>query len=147
MYRVIASNLPSSGKLLIEKANIEKVYLIGTNQNSEVREREKDTLYAWVSWSSAVEASLHRCWGYSSGVMAQNPLTSETDVRWWQQFEGKYYPAKHNLGLSLSVLANVWGVGWLLGWFVWRSHSIFFLSLCRIPRQNQVVFLNYTGPF
>jgi hypothetical protein len=33
------------GKLLTEKAvDIKKVYLIGTNQNLEVREREKDTL-------------------------------------------------------------------------------------------------------
>lgn len=35
------------GKLIIEKAaEIDKVYLIGTDQNQEIREREKDTLYA-----------------------------------------------------------------------------------------------------
>lgn len=76
------------GKLLTEKAaDIEKVYLIGTNQNSEVGEREKDTLFSCElikSWLAhhyphiAVEV-------IPLGVDGTNPSNFEQMFRWWQQ--------------------------------------------------------------
>ena len=76
------------GKLLSEKAaDIEKVYLVGTNQNPEVREREKDTLYACeliLSWLAyyyphiAAEV-IHL------GVDGTNPSNFEQMFRWWQK--------------------------------------------------------------
>ena len=76
------------GKLLTEQApNIEKVYLVGTNQNSSVQQREKDTIYACEllkSWLEhyypqlAVEV-------ISLGEDGTNPANFEQMFRWWRQ--------------------------------------------------------------
>ncbi|MBU7584149.1 MAG: hypothetical protein KAF91_14760 [Nostoc sp. TH1S01] len=76
------------GKLLNEKAaNIEKVYLIATDQKLEVREREKDTLYA---------AELIKTWIVNQfdhisveiillGQDGTNPSNFEQMFFWWRQ--------------------------------------------------------------
>lgn len=76
------------GKLLTEKAaDIEKVYLIGTNQNSEVPERKKDTVYSceliksWLTYNYPhiiVEV-------ITLGIDGTNPANFEQMFRWWQQ--------------------------------------------------------------
>ncbi|PSP07726.1 MAG: hypothetical protein BRC54_03795, partial [Cyanobacteria bacterium SW_7_48_12] len=76
------------GKLLTEQApNIEKLYLVGTNQNPPVQQREKDTIYACEllkSWLEhyypqlAVEV-------ISLGEDGTNPANFEQMFRWWRQ--------------------------------------------------------------
>jgi hypothetical protein len=79
------------GKLLTEKANeIEKVYLIATDQKSEVREREKDTLYAaellknWILHKfdhlnhDSVEV-------ITLGSDGTNPANFEEMFQWWRK--------------------------------------------------------------
>ncbi|PSP36186.1 MAG: hypothetical protein BRC57_02960, partial [Cyanobacteria bacterium QS_8_48_54] len=76
------------GKLLTEQApNIEKLYLVGTNQNPPVQQREKDTIYACEllkSWLEhyypqlAVEV-------ISLGEDGTNPANFEQMFRWWLQ--------------------------------------------------------------
>ena len=79
------------GQLLTEKASdIERVYLIATDQKPEVREREKDTLYA---------ASLIKDWIVNQfdhisdnaveiitlGSDGTNPSNFEQMFHWWRQ--------------------------------------------------------------
>ena len=76
------------GKLLTEQArHIERVYLVGTNQNPPVQQREKDTIYACEllkSWLEhyypqlAVEV-------ISLGEDGTNPANFEQMFRWWRQ--------------------------------------------------------------
>jgi len=75
------------GKLLSEKvADIEKIYLVGTNQNLEVPEREKDTLYscqlikAWVEEYHQISVEIIHL-----GTDGTNPSNFEQMFRWWQQ--------------------------------------------------------------
>lgn len=79
------------GKLLLEKGNdIAKVYLIATDQKPEVKEREKDTIYA---------AELIKAWIVNQfdhitnddveiiplGLDGTNPSNFEQMFQWWRQ--------------------------------------------------------------
>lgn len=76
------------GKLLAQNAgDIERVYLVATNQNPEVRERGKDTIHSseliqhWLAYNYphiAVEI-IHL------GVDGTNPANFEQMFRWWRQ--------------------------------------------------------------
>lgn len=74
------------GKLLAEKAeDLEKIYLIGTNQSLEVPEREKDTLYTCELIKNWVE----HCYGVPVeiihlGTDSTNPANFEPMFRWWR---------------------------------------------------------------
>ncbi len=79
------------GKLLTEKVNeIERVYLIATDQKSEVREREKDTLYAAELLKNWI---LHKfdCMNHDSievitlGSDGTNPANFEEMFQWWRK--------------------------------------------------------------
>jgi hypothetical protein len=76
------------GKLLSEKAtDIEKVYLIATDQKLEVREREKDTLYA----AELIKAWIVNQFAHISveiihlGQDGTNPSNFEQMFYWWRQ--------------------------------------------------------------
>ncbi|MBD2097721.1 hypothetical protein H6F90_21735 [Trichocoleus sp. FACHB-591] len=75
------------GKLLQEQASeIERVYLIGTNQSSNVREREKDTIYAcelikdWLACQYQIPAEI-----ISLGSDGINPANFEQMFGWWRR--------------------------------------------------------------
>ncbi|MBR8835359.1 MAG: hypothetical protein DSM106950_15360 [Stigonema ocellatum SAG 48.90 = DSM 106950] len=79
------------GKLLTEKAsNIERVYLIATDQKPDVREREKDTLHA----ASIIKAWIVNQFNHISndaveiitlGPDGTNPSNFEQMFYWWRQ--------------------------------------------------------------
>jgi hypothetical protein len=74
------------GKILSDKAaEIDKIYLIGTNQNLAVREREKDTLYTceliknWVEHYYRVSVEIIHL-----GTDSTNPANFEQMFCWWR---------------------------------------------------------------
>jgi hypothetical protein len=75
------------GRLLNERANeIEKVYLVGTDQAETVKEREKDTLYAcelieqWLLRQHQIPTEI-----ILLGRDGINPSNFEQMFRWWQR--------------------------------------------------------------
>jgi hypothetical protein len=78
------------GKLIIEKADdIEKIYLIATNQNAEVPEREKDTIHAaelikaWVIHQFK-HVSVKDVEVITLGADGTNPSNFEQMFYWWR---------------------------------------------------------------
>jgi hypothetical protein len=74
------------GKLIGDRANdLDKIYLIGTNQNLEVLEREKDTLYAceiikdWVEHYHQIPVEIIHL-----GTDGTNPAHFEQMFVWWR---------------------------------------------------------------
>jgi hypothetical protein len=75
------------GKLLNEQASqIDKVYLVGTDQAIGIRERDKDTLYAcelikiWIEHYHHISVeAIHL------GTDGTNPSSFEEMFRWWRQ--------------------------------------------------------------
>ena len=76
------------GKLLEDKINdLEKVYLVVTDQNETVKEREKDTLYSGELikyWLNKLNSDLVVNILYI-GKNNENPSNFEEMFRWWQQ--------------------------------------------------------------
>lgn len=141
------------GKLLAEKAaEIEKVYLIGTDQNLEVRERERDTLYACKLIESWITSN------YSHitteviflGHDGTNPANFEEMFRWWQQVwqEKISVQPKQPIWVCLkggvgqaSEAARISGLS-LYG------DRIQFFEFEQNPKNNQAgICSDYTGPF
>lgn len=75
------------GRLLAERnAEVERVYLIGTDQGLEIRERKKDTLYA----CKLIQAWLDQHYGLSAEVIklgpdGTDPTNFEEMFRWWRR--------------------------------------------------------------
>lgn len=76
------------GKLLKDKVNeLEKIYLIVTKQKEEVKEREKDTLYAGElikNWLENLNPNLEIKLVYL-GEDGTNPSNFEAMFQWWQK--------------------------------------------------------------
>jgi hypothetical protein len=76
------------GKLINDKAvDIDKIYLIGTNQNQEVSEREKDTLYTCELIKNWVEHQYQHKIPVEVihlGIDGTNPAHFEQMFAWWR---------------------------------------------------------------
>ncbi len=141
------------GKLLIEKAaDIEKVYLIGTNQNPEVRERQKDTLYTcelilrWLAHHYphiAVEV-IHL------GGDNTNPSNFEEMFRWWQKVwkEQITIQPKQPIWVCLKGGVGQTSEASRISGLSLHGDRIQFFEFQQNTRANQVgIPSDYTGPF
>jgi hypothetical protein len=75
------------GKLLADQAqNLERIYLIGTDQKIGISQRKKDTVYAcelikgWLMHNYAMPVEV-----ITLGENGENPSNFEQMFRWWQQ--------------------------------------------------------------
>ncbi|UAJ74642.1 hypothetical protein IQE94_17795 (plasmid) [Synechocystis sp. PCC 7339] len=141
------------GKIFEEKSqNLEKVYLIGTDQDKTVKERGKDTIYS---------AQLIERWLQSNyptikteviplGQAGENPSDFEAMFRWWLTvWQTKIKP---NPGQKLWVCLKG-GVGQAseasrISGLNLYGEQIQFFEINRTPKENrQGIPSGYTGPF
>jgi hypothetical protein len=140
------------GKLLSEKAaDIEKVYLIGTNQNPEVPEREKDTLYA----CELIKSWLAHNYPHITveviylGDDGTNPANFEQMFSWWRQTWKKINPQPEQpIWLSLKGGVGQAAEAARISGLSLYGDRIQFFEFHQDSKANQAGILsNYTGPF
>lgn len=140
------------GKLLREHAAyIEKVYLIGTNQNSEVREREKDTLYAceliksWLAhyYPHIVVEVIHL------GFDGTDPSNFEQMFCWWQKIWKKtIIQPKQPLWVCLKGGVGQTSEASRISGLSLYGDRIQFFEFRQNTKANQAgIPSDYTGPF
>lgn len=141
------------GKLLIEKAaDIEKVYLIGTNQNPEVREREKDTFYT----CELIKNWLVHHYPHITvevidlGVDGTNPSNFEQMFRWWQKVwkEKIIIQPKQPIWLCLKGGVGQTSEASRISGLSLYGERIQFFEFRQNTKANQAgIPSDYTGPF
>jgi hypothetical protein len=144
------------GKLLLEHASdIEKVYLIATDQKAEVREREKDTVYSaqlikqWIihKFKHLSESDIEII---TLGDDGTNPSNFEEMFQWWRRtWRDKIKVAssqpiwvclKGGVGQA-SEASRISGLSLF-------SDRILFFEFRQNPKANLIgVPSDYTGPF
>ena len=140
------------GKLLDEKAtDIEKIYLIGTNQNSEVSEREKDTLYtckligAWLEYNHQISVEI-----IYIGTEGTNPSNFEQMFRWWQQTWRKTILVKPERPIWICLKGGVGQASEALrisGLSLYGERVQFFEFKQNTKANRRGIPSDYSGPF
>jgi len=140
------------GKLLSEKAaDIEKVYLIGTNQNPAVPEREKDTLYV----CELIKSWLAHNYPHITveviylGDDGTNPANFEQMFNWWRQTWKKINPQPEQpIWLCLKGGVGQAAEAARISGLSLYGDRIQFFEFHQDSKANQAGILsNYTGPF
>lgn len=143
------------GKLLIEKAtDIEKIYLIATDQNTEVPEREKDTIYAaelikaWVTYQfkhiNVMDVEI-----IPLGADGTNPSNFEQMFYWWRNTWHKKIPIKsEQLWVCLKGGVGQTSEASRISGLSFYGDQIQFFEFKQNTKANrQGIPSDYSGPF
>ncbi|MDZ8056615.1 MAG: hypothetical protein RMX63_34940, partial [Aulosira sp. ZfuCHP01] len=141
------------GKLLSEKAtDIEKVYLIATDQKLEVREREKDTLYAAELIKAWIVAQFNHISVeiISLGQDGTNPSNFEQMFYWWRQTWREKITIKADQPIWLCLKGGVGQASEAsrISGLSFYGDRIQFFEFKQNTKANQAgIPSDYTGPF
>jgi hypothetical protein len=140
------------GKLLNEQAaQLAKIYLIGTDQNPEVRERNKDTLYscdlikAWVEHQHQIPVEI-----VYLGQDGTNPANFEAMFRWWQQVWRSKISVLPEQAVWLCLKGGVGQAsesGRISGLSIHGDRIKFFEFQQNVKQNQRGVPSDYSGPF
>ena len=140
------------GKLLIEQAaQIDRLYLIGTDQPESIRQRDKDTIHscglikAWVEKNYQIDTTI-----IPLGSDGTNPANFEATFEWWRN------TWRNNINPPLDV--EIWlglkgGVGQtsesgrISGLSLYSDRIKFFEFHQNQPKNQAGNPSDYTGPF
>ncbi len=141
------------GKLIAEKADdLEKIYLIGTNQNSSVREREKDTLYACElikKWAASHYPNITVEIIYL-GDDDTNPSNFEQMFSWWRTAWRTKIKVQPNQPIWLCLKGGVGQTaeaGRVSGLSLYGDRIQFFEFKQNTKANLAGIPSDYTGPF
>lgn len=141
------------GKLLEDKINdLEKVYLVVTDQNETVKEREKDTLYSGELikyWLNKLNSDLVVNILYI-GRNDENPSNFEEMFRWWQQVWKENIKPQPNQPILLCLKGGVGQASEAsrISGLSFYGKDIKFYEFIPTPYNNQKgISSDYTGPF
>ncbi|MBE8993931.1 hypothetical protein [Microcystis aeruginosa] len=141
------------GKLLEDKINdLEKVYLVVTDQNETVKEREKDTLYSGELikyWLNKLNSDLVVNILYI-GKNNENPSNFEEMFRWWQQVWKENIKPQPNQPILLCLKGGVGQASEAsrISGLSFYGNDIKFYEFIPTPYNNQKgISSDYTGPF
>lgn len=141
------------GKIFTEQAQqIEKVYLIGTDQHESVKERNKDTIYACqliVNWLNinypdlAVEI-------IPLGEDGTNPSNFEQMFRWWSRIWQNRIKIANNQPLWVCLKGGVGQASEasrISGLSLYGEHIQFYEFIANPHNNRQGIPSDYSGPF
>ncbi len=141
------------GKLLEDKINdLEKVYLVVTDQNETVKEREKDTLYSGELikyWLNKLNSDLVVNILYI-GRNDENPSNFEEMFRWWQQVWKENIKPQPDQPILLCLKGGVGQASEAsrISGLSFYGNDIKFYEFIPTPSNNQKgISSDYTGPF
>jgi len=141
------------GKLLEDKINdLEKVYLVVTDQNETVKEREKDTLYSGELikyWLNKLNSDLVVNILYI-GRNDENPSNFEKMFRWWQQVWKENIKPQPDQPILLCLKGGVGQASEAsrISGLSSYGNDIKFYEFIPTPYNNQKgISSDYTGPF
>lgn len=141
------------GKLLEDKINdLEKVYLVVTDQNETVKEREKDTLYSGELikyWLNKLNSDLVVNILYI-GRNDENPSNFEKMFRWWQQVWKENIKPQPDQPILLCLKGGVGQASEAsrISGLSFYGNDIKFYEFIPTPSNNQKgISSDYTGPF
>lgn len=141
------------GKLLEDKINdLEKVYLVVTDQNETVKEREKDTLYSGELikyWLNKLNSDLVVNILYI-GRNDENPSNFEKMFRWWQQVWKENIKPQPDQPILLCLKGGVGQASEAsrISGLSFYGNDIKFYEFIPTPYNNQKgISSDYTGPF
>jgi hypothetical protein len=140
------------GKLLIKKATeIEHLYLIGTNQLPNIKERNKDTIHSCQILTAWVEKNLNiPTKTISLGQSGTDPSNFEAMFEWWRNTWREEIQPNENLEIWLGLKGGVGQTseaGRITGLSLYGDRIKFFEFL-QDERNNQAGEpSDYTGPF
>lgn len=141
------------GKLLEDKINdLEKVYLVVTDQNETVKEREKDSLYSGELikyWLNKLNSDLVVNILYI-GKNNENPSNFEEMFRWWQQVWKENIKPQPNQPILLCLKGGVGQASEAsrISGLSFYGKDIKFYEFIPTPYNNQKgISSDYTGPF
>lgn len=141
------------GKLLEDKINdLEKVYLVVTDQNETVKEREKDTLYSGELikyWLNKLNSDLVVNILYI-GRNDENPSNFEEMFRWWQQVWKENIEPQPDQPILLCLKGGVGQASEAsrISGLSLYGNDIKFYEFIPTPHDNQKgISSDYTGPF
>lgn len=141
------------GKLLEDKINdLEKVYLVVTDQNETVKEREKDTLYSGELikyWLNKLNSDLVVNILYI-GRNDENPSNFEKMFRWWQQVWKENIEPQPDQPILLCLKGGVGQASEAsrISGLSFYGNDIKFYEFIPTPSNNQKgISSDYTGPF
>jgi len=140
------------GKLLNDKAaEIDKIYLIGTNQNLEVREREKDTLFAcglvknWVEYHYQIPVEILHL-----GTDGTNPANFEQMFTWWRDTWRNQIEVQTNQSVWVCLKGGVGQTSEaarISGLSLYGERIQFFEFKQNSVANRSGICSDYTGPF
>nr|CAO88224.1 unnamed protein product [Microcystis aeruginosa PCC 7806] len=141
------------GKLLEDKINdLEKVYLVVTDQNETVKEREKDSLYSGELikyWLNKLNSDLVVNILYI-GRNDENPSNFEEMFRWWQQVWKENIKPQPEQPILLCLKGGVGQASEAsrISGLSSYGNDIKFYEFILTPYNNQKgISSDYTGPF
>lgn len=141
------------GKLLEDKINdLEKVYLVVTDQNETVKEREKDSLYSGELikyWLNKLNSDLVVNILYI-GRNDENPSNFEEMFRWWQQVWKENIKPQPEQPILLCLKGGVGQTSEAsrISGLSSYGNDIKFYEFILTPYNNQKgISSDYTGPF
>jgi len=141
------------GKLLEDKINdLEKVYLVVTDQNETVKEREKDTLYSGELikyWLNKLNSDLVVNILYI-GRNDENPSNFEKMFRWWQQVWKENIEPQPDQPILLCLKGGVGQASEAsrISGLSFYGNDIKFYEFIPTPSNNQKgISSDYTRPF
>lgn len=141
------------GKLLEDKINdLEKVYLVVTDQNETVKEREKDTLYSGELikyWLNKLNSDLVVNILYI-GRNDENPSNFEKMFRWWQQVWKENIKPQPDQPILLCLKGGVGQASEAsrISGLSFYGNDIKFYEFIPTPSNNQKgISSDYTRPF
>ena len=141
------------GKLLEDKINdLEKVYLVVTDQNETVKEREKDTLYSGELikyWLNKLNSDLVVNILYI-GRNDENPSNFEEMFRWWQQVWKENIKPQPDQPILLCLKGGVGQASEAsrISGLSFYGNDIKFYEFIPTPSNNQKgISSDYTRPF
>lgn len=140
------------GKLLNEKAaQLSQIYLIGTDQNLEVGERRRDTLYscnlikAWVEHQHQIPVEI-----VYLGQDGTNPANFDMMFRWWQHAWRNKIVVGANQDLWLCLKGGVGQAsesGRISGLSIHGDRIKFFEFQQNVKQNQKGLPSDYSGPF
>lgn len=141
------------GKLLQDYINkLEKVYLVVTNQNKEVKQREKDTLYSGKlikNWLEKLNQNIEVNLIYL-GKDGTNPSNFEDMFQWWQKIWKETIKLQPNQPILLCLKGGVGQTSEasrISGLSLYGEQIQFYEFTQNTLNNRQGVPSDYSGPF
>jgi hypothetical protein len=139
------------GKLLAEQVlNLERVYLIGTDQAIGIPQRKKDTVHAcelikdWLSHNCSIPTEI-----ILLGINGENPSNFEQMFRWWRQVWRETIQPKPEQPMLLCLkgcVAQTAEAGRISGLSAYGDRIQFFDFIQNAEINRKGFASDYTGP-